>query len=140
MSLRNFHLFFIVISGLLSLFMIFWGIYDFRSTGAWLGLGFCLLGALSAVLLTVYFRWFRQKYSKLTPLAVFSGLMSGFLFSDARWASACAVCYKDPESPLTKGAMMGVLVLAVIVCGVLAGIAYIGYSWHKRAKFLSTHL
>lgn len=135
MSLRGFHLFFIAVSGLLSVFMIVWGIYDFKSTGDLLGIGLALLGAAGAVLLTVYFRWFLKKYPKLTPMLV-SLLAAGLVLSQGPWAEACGVCYKDPNNPLTKGAIMGVLVLGAIISGLLAGIAYIGYSWHRRAKLM----
>jgi|SRR5215831_6578153 len=139
MSLRTFHLFFIGASALLSLFLLGWGIYDFKVTGESLGLGLSLLGAAGVALLTAYYRWFRQKYSKLTPLLAASGLFC-LSITQSRWASACATCFVDPDSPLTKGALMGVLVLALIIVGVLAGIVYIAYSWHKRARLLSTHL
>jgi hypothetical protein len=139
MSLRSFHLFFIAISGLLSVFMIVWGIYDFRVTGEMMGLGMSLLGAAGAVLLTVYFRWFMKKYPKLTPMLV-SLFAAGLLLAEAPWARACGVCYKDPNNPLTKGAFMGVVVLGLIISGILVGIVYIGYSWNKRAKLLHRSL
>ena len=135
MSLRGFHLFFIAVSGLLSVFMIVWGIYDFMVTGGMMGIGLALLGAASAVGLAVYFRWFMRKYPKLTPMLV-SLLAAGLVLAQSPWAQACGVCYKDPNNPLTKGAIMGVIVLGFIISGLLAGIAYIGYSWHKRAKLL----
>ncbi len=135
MSLRGFHLFFIVVSGLLSIFMLVWGIYDFKITGDRMGIGMALLGAASAVGLTVYFRWFLKKYPKLTPMLV-SLLAAGLVLSQGPWAEACGVCYKDPNNPMTKGAIMGVIVLGLIISSLLAGIAYIGYSWNKRAKLL----
>ena len=135
MSLRGFHIFFIVISGLLSLFLLGWGIYDFKVTGNMMGIGLALLGAASAVALTVYARWFLKKYPKLTPMLV-SLLAAGLMLVEAPWAQACGVCYKDPNNPLTKGAIMGVLVLGLIISGLLVGIAYIGYTWNKRAKMI----
>ncbi|HKY62011.1 MAG TPA: hypothetical protein VJR29_01195 [bacterium] len=135
MSLRGFHLFFIAVSGLLSVFMIVWGIYDFKATGDLMGIGLALLGAAGAVLLTVYFRWFLKKYPKLTPMLV-SLFAAGLVLSQGPWAEACGVCYKDPNNPLTKGAIMGVIVLGAIISALLAGIAYIGYSWHRRAKLM----
>lgn len=139
MSLRAFHLFFITVSGLLSLFLVVWGLYDFKATGAGMGLGLSLLGTVGVVLLAVYFRWFRQKYPKLTPMLL-ATLVFGLSMAESPWVAACATCYLDPEHPLTKGAIMGVLVLAAIIVGVLIGIAYIGYSWHRRAKLMATHL
>jgi len=139
MSLRGFHLFFIAVSGLLSIFMIGWGIYDFRATGGMMGIGMALLGAAGAVLLTLYFRWFMKKYPKLTPMLV-SLLAAGWLLAESSWVQACGVCYTDPNNPLTKGAIMGVVVLGFIISGLLVGIAYIGYSWNRRAKMLHRSL
>jgi hypothetical protein len=43
------------------------------------------------------------------------------MFSPA--AQACSVCFGDPTSSLSKGAIAGVSVLLVIVLGVLGGIS-----------------
>ena len=56
------------------------------------------------------------------------------------WASpvsACAVCFGDPESPLTKGALMGVYVLVGVVGFVLLGIAATGVCWIQRGRRLA---
>ena len=45
-----------------------------------------------------------------------------FLVQDA---GACAVCYGDPESPLTKGLEKGVLVLVGVIYTVLGAMAVI---------------
>ena len=50
---------------------------------------------------------------------------------------ACAVCFGDPESPLTKGALMGVYVLVGVVGFVLAGIAATGVFWIQRSRRLA---
>ena len=49
-------------------------------------------------------------------------------------ALACAVCFGDPDSPLTKGALMGVYVLVGVVGFVLAGIAATGVFWIQRSR------
>ncbi len=49
---------------------------------------------------------------------------------------ACSVCYGDPNSPMTKGAMWGVIVLGIIVYGVLFSVAFIGATWIIRARKL----
>ncbi len=126
-------------SGLLSLFLVVWGLVDFKTTGEGMGLGLSILGTVGVVLLSVYYRWFKQKYPKLTPMLL-AILVLGLSMGNPRWASACATCYTDPNSPMTRGALMGVAVLAAIIIGVLVGIVYIGYSWNKRAKLLHTHL
>jgi len=50
---------------------------------------------------------------------------------------ACSVCFGDPESPLTKGALMGVYVLVGVVGFVLAGIAGTGAFWIQRSRRLA---
>ncbi len=50
---------------------------------------------------------------------------------------ACAVCFGDPESPLTKGALMGVYVLVGVVGFVLVGITATGVFWIQRGRRLS---
>lgn len=51
------------------------------------------------------------------------------------WASfACSVCFTDSASPLTKGAFAGVTVMLGFVAFVLGTIAWIAYSWARRAK------
>ncbi len=51
-------------------------------------------------------------------------------------ASACSVCYGDPESNLTQGAFAGVMVLGLIAYGVLMGMFGIGVTWFVRARKL----
>jgi hypothetical protein len=56
------------------------------------------------------------------------------------WASpvfACATCFGDPESPLTKGALMGVYVLVGVVGFVLSGIVATGACWIQRSRRLA---
>jgi hypothetical protein len=38
-------------------------------------------------------------------------------------SQACAVCYGDPDSSMSKGLVWGISVLLVVVVGVLAGIS-----------------
>jgi hypothetical protein len=136
MSLRTFHLFFISVSSLLCLFLVFWGLWDFKSSGAGLGLGLCILGVVGLVLLVQYFRWFRQKSFKVLPLAL--GLAAGsWMITSPSFSQACSVCYGDPNSSLSKGAIWGVWVLLAVVVTVLSLIVLQVRSWLKRAKDLS---
>ena len=52
----------------------------------------------------------------------------------------CAVCYGDPESPLTKGAAMGVIVLGIAIAGVAAAFGGLFLFWMKRARALEAAL
>jgi len=53
-----------------------------------------------------------------------------------RLTSACAVCFGDPQSPLTLGAKAGVLLLLGVVVVVLGGIVGVGIYWARRARLL----
>jgi len=50
---------------------------------------------------------------------------------------ACATCFGDPESPLAKGALMGVYVLVGVVGFVLSGILATGACWIQRSRRLA---
>lgn len=47
---------------------------------------------------------------------------------------ACAACYGDPNSPLSKGAVAGVLVLLGMIVSVLGGVIFLIRFWAKRAR------
>ncbi len=51
-------------------------------------------------------------------------------------AAACAVCFGDPDSPMAKGVVAGVLTLVGVVGFVLVGIACTGLSWIQRSRRL----
>jgi len=51
---------------------------------------------------------------------------------------ACAVCFGDPNSKMTQGAIAGVLFLLGVIGCVLAGIAATIVVWARRAKKLET--
>lgn len=52
-------------------------------------------------------------------------------------ASACAVCYGDPNSPMTKGVGAGVWVLLGCIFTLLAGFASMFLYWMSRSRRLS---
>jgi len=52
-------------------------------------------------------------------------------------ASACSVCFGDPDSNLTRGAFAGVLVLFGIIVTVLAGFVGTGFYWVQRSRKLA---
>ena len=56
--------------------------------------------------------------------------MNHFLFL------ACAICFGDPESQMTKGAVAGILVLVGVVGSVLGGILAVSFTWIARARKL----
>lgn len=138
MSLKKFHIFFIVIAGLLCVGMILWGVYYFKISGQWTGFLFSGLGAIGTVLLYRYLRWFLEKYSKFLSVAASLTLLG--ISSYPHVASACATCYQDPDSPLTKAAVMGVWFLLAVIVSVLLSIIFIARGWLKRARQLKMEL
>ena len=50
---------------------------------------------------------------------------------------ACAVCFGNPNSALSKGVAAGVLLLMGVIATVLAGIVVVGLTWLRRARQLS---
>lgn len=52
-------------------------------------------------------------------------------------AAACSVCFGDSDSPMAKGAFMGVVVLCGIVGFVLLGVAGTGLFWMHRGHRLA---
>jgi len=136
MSLKTFHLFFISICSALCFFLMIWGMWDYKGTGTVFSLVLGGIGALGLLALVQYFKWFRKKWRVLPVGLVSLGLSIGLLASSR--AEACAVCTTDPNSPLTKGAIIGVAFLGVVIVTVLALIVSVARSWMKRARHLHT--
>jgi Cu/Ag efflux pump CusA len=61
MSLKAFHVVFIVISLLLTLFFGIWGIQSYQHTGNGMHLGMAIGSLVGAVFLIWYFKWFLRK-------------------------------------------------------------------------------
>ncbi len=56
--------------------------------------------------------------------------MNSFLFL------ACAICFGDPNSQMTKGVVAAVLLLVGVVGSVLGGILAVSFTWIARARKL----
>lgn len=119
--------------------MLFWGIYFFKTTGSWTGILFSALGAVGIFVLYRYLRWFLQKYARILSVPLIMAVL-GLSQMIATPVLACSTCYNDPDSPLTQGAQWGVGFLMVVIVGVLLGITYIGYTWHRKARALHKEL
>ncbi len=52
-------------------------------------------------------------------------------------AYACTVCFGNPDSPLSKGLVMGVYTLIAIVGSVLLAIAYFIFHLWKKGKLIN---
>lgn len=67
----------------------------------------------------------------ITAMAVLAGaLMAGD-------AVACATCFGNPDSNMSKGVVWGVIVLVGIVGFVLASVAGVGLFWLQRGRRLT---
>ena len=130
MSLKSFHIAFIIVSSLLCATLGVWGWNEYTSHGSRLGLGLEITGSAGLLLLIPYYSWFRKKARTLTALSLLALLLS------SKSVLACSACFGDPTSPLTKGLKMGIVFMLVVVVGVLTGIASIAFSWSRRAKAL----
>jgi len=58
-----------------------------------------------------------------------SGLSSALIL-------ACAVCFGDPNDPMTKGAEAAVAVLGAFIVVLLGGVAFFIGFWARRARQL----
>ena len=58
------------------------------------------------------------------------------LFMSWEQVFACAVCFGDPNSPLTHGARAAVWVLLGVITFVLLAIAGVAMYWVRRARLL----
>ena len=117
MSLKTFHLVFIVASILLGLGVGAWGIREYQAKGE---IGSLILGALFLVMggvLFVYGRRMLKKTKNISYLCLAGILM---LHQDA---FACASCFGESDSSMAEGMNAGVLTLLIIVGGTLASIA-----------------
>jgi hypothetical protein len=59
-----------------------------------------------------------------------------FLFTVIQEASACSVCFGDPNSPMVHAAKAGVAVLLGIVGVVVGAIVAVAIYWIRRARLL----
>ncbi|HEX5037094.1 MAG TPA: hypothetical protein VFX30_08030 [bacterium] len=138
MSLKSLHIAFISVCTGLCAFMILWGVQSYRSEASTLGMEVGIVGVVGLLALVPYFFWVRKKFQKIQA-ALFAALILPALLHP--WsAHACAVCFGDPNSGMSKGIKAGVILLVAVVGVVLGGIASVVISWSRRAKTLTHHL
>jgi hypothetical protein len=107
MSLRFFHIVFIVLSALMSLIVGIWAIDAYRIDGSPTWATLAVLAFAGGGLLAVYGTRFLQKMRKLGVVALVAGGTLG-LPSDLL---ACAICLGNTQSSLRDGMTMGILAL-----------------------------
>src|SRR2546428_401612 len=105
MSLKAFHLLFMLTSIVIALGTGAWAI---QQGNLWLGISAFLLG----VILTVYLFWFLKKLKQVSYVAI---PLISLLYTEK--GLACAVCFGGPNSQLALGASQGIaFLLGVISC------------------------
>lgn len=128
MSLKTFHVFFIVASFLLSAYFGGWSYreYNYEADSMML---FMAIGSFAiATSLLVYLIWILKR------LRNFSFLSLVFLSLYSNFADACGVCIGNPNSPLTLAVNEGVWALLFIIGGVLIAFGSLFLYWRARSK------
>lgn len=133
MSLKAFHMVFIIASGVLALWFGQWSLEMYsESPSSWYVVG--AAGSLLAFMgLGIYLVWFLKKLRNVSFLT----WAAFFLLIQSSNLVACPVCMGDPNSPLTKSAAAAVWFLLAVVGGVLSSFAGLFLFWMFRAKRLS---
>lgn len=75
----------------------------------------------------------------LSQKLIFSCALVTYSYLAATPVYACAVCFGDPDSPMSKGLFMGMAVLLGVIVTVLIGIVGTTAFWFHRAKQLTMH-
>ncbi len=138
MSLKKFHIFFMISTGLLSLFLITWGALNYTSLSS-TSLAMISVGIVMIPFLIYYLKWFLKKMNQLS-IAFCMILSFGTLLLNSPELKACTVCFKDPNDPSVKAIFFGVGFLALVIIGILVSIIFIARQWVKRAHALGQEI
>ena len=125
MSLRYFHIVFISISTVFAAGFAVWALRDYQLTGNTTNLTLGIIAAAALLPILYYAGWFWRKSKKYVALAALTVLIPDVSF-------ACAVCFGDPNSLMTKGALWGVGFLGIVIVAVLIVIGAVAYRWARR--------
>ena len=128
MSLKAFHLVFILASIALGVWFGIWCMGEYSFTESALTLGMGLLSFASSVGLSVYLGWFLKKSRGIGYIVLALGLFA------SSQASACPVCIGDPNSLFVKSANMAVIFMLGVVGVMLAAFAGLFILWSRRDK------
>lgn len=131
MSLKAFHIFFIVLSAVMCFGIGAARIGAFANEGGLAVLGQGVVALLAGAALLVYGRRFLKKTKG------FGYLVVPFLLLGPAAAEACSVCFGDPESPQGQAMKAGILVLLGFIGSVLAGFGGLFLYWMSRSRRLA---
>lgn len=131
MSLKSFHLLFISLSVLLCFGFAVWALKAFAAhkTGIYLAEGIGSIGL--GLLLIIYEIWFFLKLKRTLSCFILTGMC---LVTLSHSASACSVCFGDPQSSSTKAVLASVFFLLCVIGFVLSVIAGVSFVWIRRAR------
>ena len=128
MSLRFFHVLFIVLSALMCLVVGIWAIDAYRNDGAGSRLGLAALAFGGGALLVVYGNRFLQKTRMLGIAAMAAAGMLGVPAD----LYACAVCLGNTNSSLRDGMNAGILaLLGFALVMIVSFAAFFVYLWRR---------
>jgi hypothetical protein len=131
MSLRAFHIVFVVVTIVLSLYVALWGFREFSEERSATALTLAILFAIMAVGLMVYGK---KAFTKLRDLPFVALFVAAAALLFAEPALACAVCYGNPGDPMVKGMNNGIWVLLGLVGFVQIGFVAMFWSFWRRSR------
>ena len=136
MSLKFFHIVFIAVSSLMSLFVGVWALDAYRTDRSAGMIALAIVAFAGGGLLVVYGNRFLQKTRKLGVAALAAagtlGLPSDLL--------ACAVCVGNTDSSLRAGMNAGILALLGFAFFMIVSFAaFFIYLWRKAKSVESSH-
>jgi hypothetical protein len=132
-GIKTVHILFITVCSVMSLALGGWRYSAWTDGSAGMG---ALMQAGASVLfaigLVVYGVFFMRKLRDIGYMAV--APVGALLVAWPSVAEACATCFGDPDSPLTKGMTAGILVLLGFIGTVLASFASLFLYWMRRHR------
>ena len=117
MSLKAFHLIFVIASILLGLGVGGWGVQEYHTHGE---LGPLMIGIIFFAMGIALFFYGRRMLKKTKDIGY---LALAAMFMLEQNAAACAACFGESDAPMADGMNAGIFTLLIVVGGTLAGIA-----------------
>ncbi len=130
MSLKSFHLFFIIVCLALGTWFAVWCFNEGQEVGSHSTMIMGYLALIWTFGLSLYLGWVLRKMKNIA----YGFALACLFFSHPTGALACAVCFGNPKSPLVQSANTAILFLLAVVGMVLAGFGGLFLKWRSRAK------
>ena len=128
MSLKSFHLVFVIASILLGLCVGGWGLLEYRKSGEIGTLAMGLIFLTLGIGLIIYGKRMLKKTKHIGYLSLF------LLFALEKNALACATCYGESDSPMAEGMNAGIIFLLLVIGATLASIVAFFIFIMRRAR------